>query len=169
MTTLSPAFAIRVEPGELHFSAAHFITFNNSCENLHGHNFHVCIDARGDNDADDLVVDFVLMTRLAAGICADLNDKVLLPATSDVVKVERRERLVYVSCYDKQFMLPEDNCYLLPVSNTTAEMLAWYIGERLLESLQREGAAANVGELEVAVEEADRQWGMCRRVLNHDD
>ncbi|MCG8122586.1 MAG: 6-carboxytetrahydropterin synthase, partial [Candidatus Thiodiazotropha taylori] len=30
-----------MSPGELHFNSAHFITFNNSCENLHGHNFHV--------------------------------------------------------------------------------------------------------------------------------
>lgn len=167
MTTVSPAFAISVDPGQLHFNAAHFITFDNSCENLHGHNFHVRIDARGDNDADDLVVDFVLLTRLAAGICAELNDKVLLPAKSDVVKVEQRNSLVHISSYDKQFMLPANNCYQLPVSNTTAEMLAWYIGERLLESLQQQGAASNVGELEIAVEEADRQWGVCRRVLTH--
>ena len=168
MTTVLPTFAISVDPGELHFNAAHFITFANSCENLHGHNFHVRIDARGDNDADDLVVDFVLLTRLAAGICARLNDKVLLPANSGVVKVEKRHRRVYVSSYDKQFVLPEDNCCLLPVSNTTAEMLAWYIGEHLLATLRRQGAASNVGELEVSVEEADRQWGVCRRVLKHE-
>lgn len=169
MTSVSPTFAISVDPGELHFNAAHFITFDNSCENLHGHNFHVRIDARGVNNADDLVVDFVLMTRLAAGICAELNDKVLLPATSDVVTVEQRDHQVHVSSYGKQFTLPEDNCYLLPVSNTTAEMLAWHISERLLASLQQQGAAANVGELEIAVEEADCQWGVCRRVLRHDE
>ncbi len=169
MTTVSPAFAISVNPSELHFNAAHFITFDSSCENLHGHNFHVRIDARGDNGTDDLVVDFVLITRLAASICAELNDKVLLPANSDVVKIEQRNHLVYISSYGKQFMLPEDNCYQLPVSNTTAEMLAWYVGERVLKSLHRQGAADNVGELEIAVEEADRQWGVCRRVLKHDD
>ena len=167
MTMVSPNFAISVDPGELHFNAAHFITFDNSCENLHGHNFHVRIKARGANTADDLVVDFVLMTRLAADICAELNDKVLLPENSSVVTVERRDCLLYISSYDKQFMLPEDNCYLLPISNTTAEMLAWYIGERLLATLQQQGEPANVGELEIAVEEADRQWGVCRRVLRH--
>jgi len=169
VTTVSPVFSISVNPGELHFNAAHFITFDKRCENLHGHNFHVRIDARGDNDADDLVVDFVLITRLAAGICAELNDKVLLPANSDVVKVEQRDGLVYIDSYGKQFMLPEDNCYLLPVSNTTAEMLAWYIGKRLLESLQQPGAASNVDELGVAVEESDHQWGTCRSVLTHEN
>ncbi|HHH43295.1 MAG TPA: hypothetical protein ENK49_04085, partial [Gammaproteobacteria bacterium] len=140
-----------------------------SCENLHGHNFHVRINAQGDNDADSLVIDFVLISRLAAGICADLNDKVLLPANSDAVKIEQRDQLLHISSYGKQFVLPEHNCCLLPLGNTTAEMLAWYIGERLLESLQQQGAAANIGELEIAVEEADRQWGVCRRVLTHGD
>lgn len=168
MTISSPAFAIRVDPAELHFNAAHFITFDNSCENLHGHNFHVRIEASGEKDADDLVVDFVLLTRLASDICAGLNDKVLLPANSDVVSVNQRDSRVYISSYDKQFMLPEDNCYLLPVSNTSAEMLAWYISERLLETLRQQGAATNVGELEIAVEEADHQWGVCRRILEHD-
>jgi 6-pyruvoyltetrahydropterin/6-carboxytetrahydropterin synthase len=168
VTISSPTFAISVDPGELHFNAAHFITFDNSCENLHGHNFHVRIEARGENDADDLVVDFVLLTRLASDICAGLNDKVLLPANSDVVSLNRRDSQLYISSYDKQFMLPEDNCYLLPVSNTTAEMLAWYIGERLLEALRQQDAATNVGELEIAVEEADRQWGVCRRILQRD-
>lgn len=167
MTPASPTFAISVDPGELHFNAAHFITFDNSCENLHGHNFHVRIDARGDNDTDDLVIDFVQITRLAAGICAELNDKVLLPATSDVVSIEQRDCMVQVNSYDKQFILPQNNCFLLPVSNTTAEMLAWYIGERLLTYLKQHESAGNVGELEVAVEEADRQWGICRQVVNY--
>jgi len=168
VTTPSPTFAVSVDPGELHFNAAHFITFDNSCENLHGHNFHARIDARGDNDADDLVVDFVLLTRLATDICAGLNDKVLLPANSVVVNIVQHDNMVHVSSYDKKFMLPEDNCYLLPVSNTTAEMLAWYISERLLEKLRQHAAATNISELEIAVEEADRQWGVCRRMLKHD-
>jgi len=167
VTTASPAFAISVDSGAMHFNAAHFITFDNSCENLHGHNFHVRVNVQGDNEADDLVVDFVLMTRLAVSICEELNDKVLLPANSDVVRIEQRDQLVHISSYDKQFMLPKHNCCLLPVRNTTAEMLAWYIGGRLLESLQQKGASAGISELEIAVEEADRQWGQCRRVLAH--
>ncbi|NCC48761.1 MAG: hypothetical protein EOM13_06875 [Clostridia bacterium] len=33
--------AVRVHPGELHFNAAHFMTFDWTCENLHGRDFHV--------------------------------------------------------------------------------------------------------------------------------
>ncbi len=169
MTTASPAFAISIDPGELYFNAAHFITFDNHCENLHGHNFHVRIDARGENGSDNLVADFVLITRLAAGICSKLNDKVLLPAESNVVRIEQRNSQTYISSYGKQFMLPDDNCYLLPVSNTTAEMLAWYIGECLIEALQQEDAVSNMSELSIAVEESSHQWGIYRSVITHGD
>jgi len=165
VTTVSPAFSISVDPGELHFNAAHFITFDNCCENLHGHNFHVRIDAHGNNDTNNLVIDFVLISRLAADICSKLNNKVLLPDESDVVRIEQHDNRVYISSHDKQFILPKDNCYLLPVSNTTAEMLAWYIGECLVNVLKQKDAISNMSELNVAVEEADHQWGLCRSVL----
>ncbi|WP_296810061.1 hypothetical protein [Thiocapsa sp.] len=37
--------AVRVQRGELHVNAAHIMTFDGTCENLHGHNFHVENDA----------------------------------------------------------------------------------------------------------------------------
>lgn len=168
---MSPAlssYSVSVDPGELGFSAAHFITFNSTCENLHGHNFHVRVNASGGNDGDELVVDFVLITRMAGKICRRLHDKVLLPSQSAEIRLEDRGEFIHVSSYDKRFVLPADNCYLLPVRNATAEMLAFYICSELLEALQRHNAAGNIRELEVAVEEADRQWGIYRlRVDDH--
>jgi 6-pyruvoyltetrahydropterin/6-carboxytetrahydropterin synthase len=157
-------FGISVDTGELRFSAAHFITYQETCENLHGHNFHVRIDARGDNSSDELLIDFVLITRLAAGICQRLHDKVLLPANSrEVTLADTDDGCIEARSYDKRFVLPRDNCFLLPVGNTTAEMLAWYIGEELLKELHAHNSAGNVSSLTIAVEEADRQWGVYRR------
>ena len=159
-------FAVSVDPGELHFNAAHFITFDNTCENLHGHNFHVRIQAWGDNSDDAFVIDFVQLNRLAAGICMELNDKVLLPGRSEAVSVHQTDSQVEVSSYGKRFSLPAENCLVLPVANTTAEMLAWYIMESLLPMLELHTALNHVQHLEVAVEEADRQWGICRRRIH---
>jgi 6-pyruvoyltetrahydropterin/6-carboxytetrahydropterin synthase len=159
-------FAVDVHPGELHFNSAHFITFNNSCENLHGHNFHVRIQAHGDNNDDAFVIDFVLLNRLAAEVCLTLHDKILLPGESDEVTIHEHDEQIEVSCYDKRFSLPQGNCLILPVANTTAEMLAWYIMESLLPKLAVSSALAHVETLEVAVEEADHQWGICRRDID---
>lgn len=162
-------YAVRVYPGELHFSAAHFITFNGTCENLHGHNFHVRIEARGDNTNDAFVIDFVLLTRLAAQICKELHDGVLLPTRSAEVRIDERDGLVEVQSYDKRFLLPRENCILLPLPNTTAEMLAFHISGRLVEALEKAQGIANLRSLEVAVEEADQQWGVYTREVARDD
>jgi 6-pyruvoyltetrahydropterin/6-carboxytetrahydropterin synthase len=167
VTSPANGFAVSVHNGQLHFNAAHFITCDNSCENLHGHNFHARIDATGDNTGDDFVIDFVLMTRLAAEICARLHDKVLLPGNSRLVNIEHRSEQVHISSYDKQFTLPKGNCLELPVRNTTAEMLAWYICDQLLNSLREHEALGNITMLEVAVEEADQQWGISRQAISH--
>lgn len=162
-------FGISIDTGELRFSAAHFITYRETCENLHGHNFHVRVDARGDNSSDDLLIDFVLITRLAAGICLRLHDKVLLPARSEEVALrDVDDGTVEARSYDKRFMLPRDNCFLLPVGNTTAEMLAWYISEQLLTELRAHNGTGNISLLTIAVEEADRQWGVYRREVRGD-
>jgi 6-pyruvoyltetrahydropterin/6-carboxytetrahydropterin synthase len=161
----SQTFAVNVHPGELHFNSAHFITFNNSCENLHGHNFHVRIQAYGDNNDDAYVIDFVQLNRLAAEICVQLHDKILLPGHSKEVEIKRVDAQIEVLSYDKYFSLPADNCLILPIANATAEMLAWYIMESLLPMLETRDALNHVNSLEVAVEEADQQWGICRRAL----
>jgi len=162
----SQQFAVCVHPGELHFNAAHFITFDNSCENLHGHNFHVRIQVWGDNNKDAFVIDFVQLNRMAADICAKLNDRILLPGKSDEVTLQEREGQIEVTSYDKHFSLPVENCLILPLANTTAEMLAWHIMETLLPRLEERSALGQVDNMEIAVEEADQQWGICRRRID---
>lgn len=162
-------FAVRVSPGELHFNAAHFITFNQTCENIHGHNFHVKLEARGSNTSDAFVIDFVLLNRLAAGICRELHDGVLIPTEGHDIRVtEHDDGMIEVQSYDKRFILSRESCILLPIPNTTAEMLAFHISNRLFDTLRSENALGNLTTLEVAVEEADAQWGICTRDVEHD-
>ncbi len=158
-------FAVRVYPSVLRFNAAHFITYDDTCENLHGHNFHVRIEARGKNSKDAFVVDFVKLSEIAAGICDTLHDKVLLPGNSHEVELRHERGVVHVASYDKQFSFPEANCCILPVANTTAEMLAWYVCDRLLSELGEGDGIGQLSEVEVAVEEADQQWGVYRKTI----
>lgn len=161
-------FAVCIHPGELHFNAAHFITFNGTCENLHGHNFHVKLEARGDNTGDAFVIDFVLLSRLAANLCRELHDGVLLPGNSGEVEIVDDGELVTAVSYGKRFTLPRESAIILPIPNTTAEMLAQHIGERLVAELDQHLALGNLRSLEVAVEEADNQWGIYLRSFSRD-
>jgi 6-pyruvoyltetrahydropterin/6-carboxytetrahydropterin synthase len=57
---------------------------------------------------------------------------------------------------DREWVFPRGDCILLPIENTTAELLARYIAGRLLELLRtREGFVPEV--LRVEVEEGPGQ------------
>jgi len=162
--SISP-FVTWVEPAELGFNSAHFITYGNVCENLHGHNFHCRVVAHGDDTGEGYVLDFVALTRLARDICQDLSDRVILPGNSPVVRLEEADGLIKVESFGKRFWLEKAGCAVLPIANATAELIAFHIGERLTAALRRESLAAGVRLLEVGVEEADRQWGISRHAM----
>jgi 6-pyruvoyltetrahydropterin/6-carboxytetrahydropterin synthase len=64
---------------------------------------------------------------------------------------------------DRHWEFPRGDCILLPVANTTAELLARYLGRRLLDALQtRTGARPK--HLRLAVDECEGQWGVCELV-----
>ncbi len=158
-------FVTWVEPADLGFSSAHFITYGNVCENLHGHNFHTRVIAHGDDTGDGYVLDFVALTHLARDICQDLHDRVILPGNSPVVRLEEEDGLIKVASFGKRFWLEKSGCAVLPIANATAELIAHHIGERLAAALRSLNLAAGVRLLEVGVEEADRQWGISRHPM----
>lgn len=161
----SSPFVTWVEPADLGFNSAHFITYGNICENLHGHNFHTRVVAHGEDGGEGYVLDFVALTRLARNICQDLSDRVILPGNSPVVRLEEADGLIKVESFGKRFWLEKEGCVVLPIANATAELIAFHIGERLTAALHRENLATGVRLLEVGVEEADRQWGISRHRL----
>lgn len=164
----SAPFVTWVEPADLGFNSAHFITYGSVCENLHGHNFHARVAAHGGDSGEGYVLDFVALTRLARGICQELSDRVILPGTSRVVKLAEEDGLIKAESFGKRFWVEKEGCVVLPIANVTAELLAFHIGERLVEALRRENLTAGVQLLEVGVEEADRQWGFSRHHPRHD-
>ncbi len=103
----SSPFATWVEPADLGFNSAHFITYGQVCENLHGHNFHTRVVAHGDDTGEGYVLDFVALTRLARDICQELYDRVILPGNSPVVNLAEEDGLIKVSSFGKRFWLVE--------------------------------------------------------------
>ncbi|HMF19877.1 MAG TPA: 6-carboxytetrahydropterin synthase, partial [Gemmataceae bacterium] len=61
---------------------------------------------------------------------------------------------------EREWLFPREDCILLPVENTTAELLARYIGQRLLDDLRRQhNYTPRV--LRVEVEESFGQSATC--------
>jgi len=153
---------VRLDKEHHVFSAAHFITFNGDvCERLHGHNYRVAVEVDGPLDANQYVIDFIALRDELKAITDELDHHVLLPTSHPLIHVTAGEAEVEAifTPDGRRWIFPHGDCVLLPVSNTTAELLAQYIGQRLLAAIERR-AGLKPDRLEVAVDENHGQWGV---------
>jgi len=133
---MSEHYHVRVTKDYLVFSAAHFITFNgNVCERLHGHNYRLAAEVFGPLDENQYVVDFIALRDALREIAAEFDHYMLLPTLHPAICVNPGEREVEVTFEDRRWVFPRGDCVLLPIANTTTELLARHIGGRLLEML----------------------------------
>jgi 6-pyruvoyltetrahydropterin/6-carboxytetrahydropterin synthase len=156
-------YTVRVRKTELIFSAAHFITFNGSiCERLHGHNYGVTVEVDGPLDENQYVVDFIALRDVMREIVAELDHRMLLPARHPRIKVAADEREVTVTFDDRRWIFPLGDCLLLPLEQTTAELLARHIGHELLERLEKK-TGYRPEAIRIAVDECAGQEGIYER------
>lgn len=160
-------FRVSVTKDHLVFASAHFITLpGHRCEPLHGHNYRTRVVIEGGLDPDaHFVFDFVALKQLMKRLTDEIDHKVLLPLESDVVKVSRQGGSVAVSVDGKpRYVFPTEDCALLPVPNTTVEMLARYLAGRVKSEI--DGAAVvRLAAIEVEVEENFGQSATYREFL----
>lgn len=155
-------YSVRLDKERFTFCAAHFITFGkNVCEPLHGHNYRVGADIQGPLGQHQYVVDFIAARDSLTSITRQLDHRVLLPTRHPTIRVVASGDSVTATFEDRRWAFPAGDCVLLPIENTTAELLARWIGERLLESLvTNPGVVPDL--LEVSVDECDGQQGICQ-------
>jgi 6-pyruvoyltetrahydropterin/6-carboxytetrahydropterin synthase len=158
---MSETYRVRLTKDYLVFSAAHFITFNgNVCERLHGHNYRVTAEVFGPLDENHYVIDFIALRDVLHAIVFELDHHVLLPTEHPLIRVTADSTSVEAVFEERRWAFPRDDCVLLPVPNTTAEMLARHIGRRLLDDL----AARKLPRPErvtIEVDECEGQAAVC--------
>jgi 6-pyruvoyltetrahydropterin/6-carboxytetrahydropterin synthase len=135
-----PQFHIRLAGDDLIFSAGHFITLAGGlCERLHGHTYRVAAEIYGPLGAEHYVVDFLTVGNALKGIVAELDHRMLLPTRHPAIHVASGTGEVEVAFAERRWLFPQDDCLLLPMANTTTELLAHYVGVRLLAALVAQG------------------------------
>ena len=160
-------FSVSVTKDNLVFSSAHFITFaGHRCESLHGHNYRARATVEGSLDQETwFVFDFVVLKRLMKELCDEIDHKVLLPLENPKIQVTEEGDAVSVAVEGKpRYRFPRIDCALLPVPNTTVEMLAELLAGRLRKQLEQIGAR-NLTAIEIEVEENFGQWTVYREKL----
>jgi 6-pyruvoyltetrahydropterin/6-carboxytetrahydropterin synthase len=156
---VSESFSVRIAKVEHVFSAAHFITFAGHCERLHGHNYHVAAEVAGPLDADSLVVDFLALRDALGQITQFLDHRTLLPTKHSQILLTETTNEVTATFADRRWVIPAGDCRLLPLANTTAELLARYIGQSLLAALKTQMGFIPA-RLRIKLDECDGQLGI---------
>ena len=155
-------YRVRVTKDHLVFSAAHFITFNgNICERLHGHNWRVAVEVAGPLDENHYVFDFIALRDATQQLVNELDHRVLLPTLHREIHVTDEGKEVTAVFGDRRWVFPREDCILLPVANTTAELIARWLAYRLKQVFLLQVGGQDLDSLRVEVEENFGQWAIC--------
>ena len=132
-------FKVRVTKDHLVFCSGHFISYEgDKCERLHGHNYRATVEVEGELDENHYVFDFIALKHRTKAITDELDHRMMLATRNPLIRVEEGPGSVHVRYRDREWLFPRDDCVLLPIENTTAELLAWYIAHRLVDDLRRQ-------------------------------
>ncbi|MCB9736382.1 MAG: 6-carboxytetrahydropterin synthase [Deltaproteobacteria bacterium] len=160
-------FSVRLYKEYFNFGSAHFLIFGDgSREELHGHNYKVRANLFGDTIAGDLVLDFIQVKPLIKSICDSLDHRTLLPRDNPHLEVVEREDRVEARHRDGSFFcFPRRDVRILPITNTSTEMLARFIAREVYTALPGRLPDARLTAIEIEVEESPGQAGVCRLEL----
>jgi 6-pyruvoyltetrahydropterin/6-carboxytetrahydropterin synthase len=148
---MTERFKVRVTKDHLVFCSGHFISYEgDKCERLHGHNYRTAVEVEGQLDANYYVFDFIALKHRTKAITDELDHRMMLPTRNSHIVVEAGAQEVNVRYRERRWVFPRADCVLLPIENTTAELLARYIAHRLVDDLaQQHGFRPEVLRVEV--------------------
>jgi 6-pyruvoyltetrahydropterin/6-carboxytetrahydropterin synthase len=150
-----PRYRMVLAKEDFKFSSAHFTLFGDGrAELLHGHNYRVRVElAGGELDGDGLLVDIERFKRELRALCARLDSRTLIPTLSPRLDWLRDEGGIEVRFGDRTYRFPAADTLLLPLANTSIELLARSLWQDLAPLL----AGSRVRSLAVSVEETPGQ------------
>lgn len=145
----APRFTLQLAKSDFKFAAAHFTWFaDGSAERLHGHNYRVSVRLAGSHlGGDAMLVEARVVKDEIRGLCAALDERVLLPETSAQVEIEECGADTNVRVAGRSYRLPASDLVRLPIANVTVEALAHYFWRELAPRLASIGADALAVEI----------------------
>ena len=160
---MSRRFSVEVAKDYFNFASAHFLIFaDGRREPLHGHNYQVSLTLEGELDRAGIVLDFIALKPLVKQVCDGLDHRTLVQAKSPVITVRERAPEVEIGYKKQRIILPRRDVILLPLQNTSTELLAEYIGQRIRRKVRRQFPGAEIRFMQVGVEETRGQRGFFR-------
>jgi 6-pyruvoyltetrahydropterin/6-carboxytetrahydropterin synthase len=149
-------FQVSLSKERFKFSSTHFTIFNaREAECLHGHNYLVSVDLDFRSLAEDtgLSAEFGHLKSKIDHLCAELDERVLLPTESPFLQIAEADGNVEVRFNDKFYSFPKEDCVLMDIVNISSECLAKWVHRHLKADFQ----AIGLEGLSVTIEETSGQ------------
>lgn len=134
----------------IRFSAAHIIPDYKKCGRLHGHTYAVHARIDGEPDEKGIIIDFSTLKNILKEVVEELDHKVLIPEKNNKIDLIKENDELKLNAQGKKYVLPLGDCVLLPLVSTSAENLAGYLLNKLLE---KTNFSKRINGLEIGVDE----------------
>jgi 6-pyruvoyltetrahydropterin/6-carboxytetrahydropterin synthase len=150
-----PRYRMVLAKEDFKFSCAHFTLFaDGSAELLHGHNYRVRVELAGTElDGAGLLVNIEVFKRELRALCRRLDSRTLIPSESPRLSWSREGESIEVRCGERAYRFPAADTLLLPLANTSIELLARMLWQDLAPHL----AGSRVTTFAVSVQESAGQ------------
>jgi 6-pyruvoyltetrahydropterin/6-carboxytetrahydropterin synthase len=161
--TAAGRYRLTLAKQDFKFACAHFTVFDEGrAELLHGHNYRVRVEVAAGRLGDHgLLLDIERFKVAIRRECAALDSLTLVPTGCPLLGVVEEDGEVEVRFGERRYRLPAADAYRLPAANSTMELLAELLWERLAPEL----AGTPIDTLTVSVEESDGQRASVERQL----
>jgi len=121
---------------KMKFSSGHFTIFSDTeREHLHGHNFSVSAVFTTEISSNGMLCDYGRLKDLVQQQCDVLDELFLIPERSPCLHVSKVGGSIRVRFADDEFLLPQRDVLLLPLTNITVEELSVYIAESIYANI----------------------------------
>jgi 6-pyruvoyltetrahydropterin/6-carboxytetrahydropterin synthase len=144
---------LRLSKENLKFSSAHFLIIDeNRAERLHGHNYRVQVAVKVNWTQfthQGYGIDFAQLKKIIKDQVDLWDERVLLPAQRGDMDIKTDGKSLELKFRDRHYVFPENEVVLLPILNTSVELLSGL----LCDLFWKEMAPLGVLGIRVQVEE----------------
>ncbi len=108
------------------------------------------------------MLNFITFKPLVKKVCDELDHRTLIQSDNPILKVRQDRRSVQVLYKDQRLILPRRDVILLPLVNTSTELLAEYIARKIRRRTLQKFPGAKLHFIEVSIDETIGQRGVFR-------
>ncbi|MFP4000330.1 MAG: 6-pyruvoyl trahydropterin synthase family protein [Thermoplasmata archaeon] len=142
------------------FSASHILPGHEKCGRIHGHNYAIHVRISGEPSESGFVFDFLPIKEKLREIADRLDHRILIASGMDGLEVGEDE--VRINIRGKRYVFPKDDAFILDIDQITAEQLAMFLLEKVIDELD---LPDKVNSVEIGVDESRGQGAWARKEI----